>query len=658
MRDRLTRWIARRILLPVSASSEELESEIRRLRAENATLREREAQHRSAIAAMSEGVVVQDGAAAIVEGNEAAERILGLTLDQMSGRSSLDPRWRAVHEDGSPFPGDTHPAIVTLRTGEACRNVVMGVHKPDGTLTWIAINTEPIPGVGPGAPRVVCTFNDITDYKKALADQHASEERLNFALSAANMGAWQWDVGAASLAWSDTVEDVFGIPRGSFDGRFDSYMALIHPDDRAQVSAAIEAALAAPGRDTFYVRHRIVVGREERWLDGHGRVFRDAEGRAVRMAGVAVDVTEARRLELQVRQTQRLEAVGRLAGGIAHDFNNVLTVILSVVDLALRSHRAPDGDLEMIRDAANRAARLTGQLLSFARRRSLGPSTFDVGELVQTLRRLLGHLVGERIELVVDVRPGGWRVHADEGQLEQVLMNLVANASDAIEGTGRIEISVGPPRAGGDEVAFAVSDTGVGMSPEVVEHVFEPFFSTKPGGTGLGLATAYGIVKQHQGRIEIDSAPGNGTRVEVRLPRARAATKAADAGTRAPVARGSETLLVVEDDALVRRVAERALTAQGYRVLTARDGVEALEVAHAHLAELGLVLTDAAMPRMGGAELAGRVRALRADLPVLIVSGYDPEAKTDLPWLDKPYTPEELTGRVRELLDRAKGHTA
>ena len=639
-------------------AAEDPAAELARLRAEVERLRESEQRHRSIVAVMSEGVVVHAPGGEIAQCNAAAEQILGLTADQIAGRTSLDPRWRAVREDGSPFPGDTHPAMVTLRTGQPCRQVVMGVHKPEGGLSWIEINSDLIPGTDGGDPRVVATFNDITRYRQALDELRRVEDRLVLALRAARMGAWQYELESQRVIWSDTVEDVFGVPRGSFDGGFDTYLGLIHPADRERVQAAIAAVLADPAGDEFYVRHRIQTDLGERWIDGHARVFRDAQGRPHRMAGVAVDVTEAHRLEVELRQAQRLEAIGRLAGGIAHDFNNVLTAITSAAELAARPGRDPRGDLAIIRDAADRAARLTRQLLAFARRQVVGMTAVDLGLLVTELRPLLGHLLGERIELVVEVAPGAWIVRADQGQLEQVVVNLVANARDAIAETGHVRITVGAPAGGGGAAggaALVVEDDGAGMPAEVLEHVFEPFFTTKDGGAGLGLPSCYGIVEQHGGYIDIASTEGRGTRIEVRLPASPAPVSPVVTPAATPAARGGETLLFVEDDELIRSLTQRLLADEGYRVLVARDGVEALELADLHLDEIAMVLTDAVMPRLGGIALARRLRERRPDLPVLLMSGYAPDAQvtaSDLPRLDKPYAPEVLLREIRDRLDR------
>jgi PAS domain S-box-containing protein len=637
-----------------------VERELARLRRELVALQATEARYRSMIAAMTEGVVVQNAAGVIIECNAAAEQILGLTRDQMSGLTSLDPRWRAIHEDGSPFPGETHPAMVTLRTGQPCRDVIMGVHKPDGQLTWVAVNTQPIDSSEPHEPRVVCTFSEITAHKQAVADLVASESRLQLAMNAARLGTWQWEIGEERIVWSDNLPDLFGIPRGSFHGSFDEYMGLIHPDDRAQVRQEIENAVATrTEHDAFHVYHRVAGSRPERWIEGHGRIFRDAQGRPVRMAGVALDVTDVHRLQQQVQQSQRLEAIGRLAGGIAHDFNNVLTVILSSAELGAKRGGEATAELEMIRDAAGRAAQLTGQLLQFARRRAIGTAEVDLGALVEGLRPLLVHLLGERIGLEITIAPGRWLVSADAGQLEQVLINLVANARDAIRDTGNVRVVL-EAAPDGDEVMLCVEDDGAGMATEVRERVFEPFFTTKKSGTGLGLATSYGTIVLHGGRIEVASTLDAGSRFEVYLPRLREdrapqSELVRESSTR--VAAGHEMVLLVEDDAMIRRVAEQILADRGYRVLVAGDGVDALELAEQHAGEVSVVVTDAVMPRMGGGELARRLHARWPDLPILMVSGYDPEDRTDaahLPRLDKPYTPSELLSRIGELLSASR----
>jgi signal transduction histidine kinase len=391
--------------------------------------------------------------------------------------------------------------------------------------------------------------------------------------------------------------------------------------------------------------------------------------------GVATEITQRRTLEEQLRQAQKMEAVGRLAGGIAHDFNNLLTAIQGFSALLLRDqtlaapHRA---DVQEIADAAARAAALTQQLLAFSRKQVLQPAVLDPNEVVAGMSEMLRRLIGEHIELVTDLGPATGHVLADRSQLEQVIVNLVVNARDAMARGGRLtvetravalDVEYARRHMGvvpGPHVLLAVSDTGEGMDAETRTHLFEPFFTTKGvgRGSGLGLATVYGIVQQSGGRIEVYSEPGTGTTFKIYLPRVAAPAHAAQpSGTGAPRG-GTETLLVVEDEAAVRRLARQALERLGYRVLEAGDGRQALDVAAAHAGAIDLLVTDVVMPGMGGRELAEHLTGLRPGLRVLYTSGYTESAIVQNGTLDptvayvpKPYTPDQLARKVREVLD-------
>jgi CheY-like chemotaxis protein len=391
-----------------------------------------------------------------------------------------------------------------------------------------------------------------------------------------------------------------------------------------------------------------------------------------------------------------MEALGRFAGGIAHDFNNLLTGILGAADLAL--YDLADGaaareDLEVIRDSARRAAALTGQILAFSRGGVVQPAVLGVAEVVGGLAPMLARLLGEPVRLVVEAPPpppGGGHVTADRGQLEQVLMNLVLNARDAMPDGGTLAVRVEdvdlarasaehPGVAPGAWVRLAVSDTGVGMDEATQARVFEPFFTTKARGkgTGLGLATVYGIVTQAGGVVRAASAPGAGSTFTLYLPRADVAARAAQAARRltpphlaavadaptgvAPAGgapAGGETVLLVEDEHAVRAIARAALTRRGYRVLAAGDAAEALALADAAAEPIHLLLTDVVMPGMGGRELAERMVAERPGLRVLFMSGYTEDevlhrgvSADAMAFLPKPFTPEALAARVREVLD-------
>jgi PAS domain S-box-containing protein len=421
----------------------------------------------------------------------------------------------------------------------------------------------------------------------------------------------------------------------------------------------------------------------ERDRHGQMRVFRNnavgflEEGRLVRVWGTQRDVTEQRVLEEQLRQAQKLEAVGRLAGGIAHDFNNILTAILGTSDLML-GDLPPDhpvrADALEVRKAALRAAELTRQLLAYSRRQVLAPDRIDLNAVVSGVEPMLRRLIGADVELATALAPGLPAVRADAGQIEQVILNLVVNARDAMPQGGRLSIETAlaeVPAASaahpaslrpGGYVQLAVADTGVGMGPEIRAHLFEPFFTTKDvgKGTGLGLATVYGIVDQSGGAITVDSAPGRGTTMRILLPPAPSGEPSPDPPRPAgavPAGPPGQTVLLVEDEDRVRALASRALENAGYRVMAAGSGADALAVAAGLPEPPGLLLTDLVMPGLGGREVARRLTERWPHIPVLYMSGYadDVTRRQDLdrPLLQKPFDIDTLLRHVRLAVDAA-----
>jgi signal transduction histidine kinase len=382
-----------------------------------------------------------------------------------------------------------------------------------------------------------------------------------------------------------------------------------------------------------------------------------------------------RRSEEQLRHSQKMEAVGQLAGGIAHDFNNLLTGILSYSDLVLQELRPDDpirGDIEQIRHAGQRAAGLTRQLLAFGRRQVLQPRVLSLNACVGEVDAMLRRLVGADVTFESELDPGLWHVRADPGQLEQVLVNLVINARDAMPDGGRVTVTTanllltatddarGNGVRPGAYVTLAVSDTGVGMDVPTQARIFDPFFTTKEAGkgTGLGLSTVYGIVEQSGGHIAVESAPGQGATFTIFLPRHMGAAAVAAPTDRRSFPGGTETLLLVEDEAAVRSSARRLLERHGYTVIEARHGVDALRIIEAGDRPVDLVITDLVMPEMGGRELVERLRTRHPGVKVLFMSGYSERAVTAdgvMPpgtgFVEKPFTIEQLTRRTRELLD-------
>jgi two-component system, cell cycle sensor histidine kinase and response regulator CckA len=409
------------------------------------------------------------------------------------------------------------------------------------------------------------------------------------------------------------------------------------------------------------------------------RELADAEQRRQR----AQAEESLRQTEQQLRQSQKMEAVGRLAGGIAHDFNNLLTAILGYSELVL--HEMPSdavcrADIEEIRKAGNRAAALTRQLLAFSRQQVLEPRVADFNEIVANVEKLLHRMIGADVELVTKLDPAIGHVRVDAGQMEQVLINLAVNARDAMPEGGRLclrtsdQVFMQPCRVysvtmeRGRYLVATVSDTGMGMTPDIMKQIFDPFFTTKGvgDGTGLGLSTVYGIIKQSSGYIFVNSEPGRGTAFEIYLPCVDAPIDALKPGPSAVRSvKGSETILLVDDDAGVRHLVGRALKDNGYHVLAVPDGMEAMVVANGHAGVFHLLIADLVLPLMGGAELAAQLTAARPELPVLYISGYTDrsESKVDAShagraYLQKPFTPSVLVRKVRELLDATTIPTA
>ena len=409
---------------------------------------------------------------------------------------------------------------------------------------------------------------------------------------------------------------------------------------------------------------------QRHWLASFYPV-RTASGETLGVGALMLEVSERKQLEEQFRQAQKMEAVGRLAGGIAHDFNNLLTVMTSCSELLL-GDLAPDdrrrGDVEEIRRAAQRAAALTRQLLAFSRKQILQPTLLDLNSVVSEMERMLRRVLGEDVVLETRLDPDLEFVRADQGQIEQVLMNLAVNARDAMPRGGRIILETrntnGEPTLecpdGGCGVVLEVRDEGHGIEPDAMPHIFEPFYTTKElgKGTGLGLSTVYGIVKQSGGNVEVHSTPGVGSTFRIVLPPYRDGVPARRASPQRGVAvRASATILLVEDEDAVRSLATRILTRDGYRVLGASRGDEAIALFARHEREISLLVSDLVLPGVGGIEIAQRLREMRPSLKVLLMSGYTDRdvgalagASVNVAFMQKPFTPDTLTRHVSDLL--------
>ncbi|MEO7457630.1 MAG: PAS domain S-box protein [Gemmatimonadaceae bacterium] len=522
--------------------------------------------------------------------------------------------------------------------------------------------------------------------ERALQErEHAlreNEERTTFALTAARMGIWEVEFPSGRMSWSDSMAPLFGLTPAEAPRRTEGFFRLIHPNDRRVAEESVERAIA--GEREYAVEFRAVwPNGSAHWLQVRARAVYDADGKPSRLLGVAMDIDERKVLEEQLRQSQKLEAVGQLAGGVAHDFNNVLTVILGFSELRLMELDVEDparADLLEIKKAGTRAAGLTRQLLAFSRKQILQPAILDVNDLIVGIEPMLRLLIIENVELTLALDAREALITIDPTQVEQILVNLAVNASDAMANGGKMTIATSNvtldedypqqqlPITPGEYVMLTVTDTGAGMSSDVSGRIFEPFFTTKEvgKGTGLGLATVYGIVKQSGGDISLRTSPGHGTTFSILLPLTPASAVVTLPREHAPprhrreiIASPTETILLVEDDAGVGRLARVTLERLGYHVLQAENPKVAAQLAAEFTGPIHLLLSDVIMPESDGPPLLERLLELRPSIRALYMSGYADEAIRRVisiegtPFLQKPFSPDTLADKVRRVLDDA-----
>jgi two-component system cell cycle sensor histidine kinase/response regulator CckA len=544
------------------------------------------------------------------------------------------------------------------------------LRRPDGSRIPVEFHVGRMPDGG-----TVCVCRDLSQHQQAEKARADAETKYRMLVEHVNAITYIAEIGMNGKWYyiSPQVENILGYTPEEWLALSPNWDQHIHPDDLPVVIAAEEQSQNGfPFQAEFRVRRKD--GREV-WLSDTAVTVQGSDSHPV-MEGIMVDITERKALETQLQQSRKMEAVGRLAGGIAHDFNNLLTIISGYTELALSRPSLPNeahADIERIENAAGRAAALVRQLLAFSRKQVLQPKILDLNKIVLNLDSLLRRLMDERIEMVTRVKDDLGKVKADPAQVEQVIMNLVVNARDAMPEGGRLmvetcnadldalyavdHVTVKPGRY----VMLAVSDTGVGMDRQTIAHIFEPFFTTKESGrgTGLGLSTVYGIVKQSGGYIWVYSEPGKGSTFKVYLPRVDEVPEAAAAQASPRSQRGTETILVVEDEEAVRELIQTVLTEKGYDVIPSLDPQHAEQIAARFAGEIHLLLTDVVMPGTSGRELAARISARRRDIRVLFMSGYTDNVITSggmleegLAFLQKPFSPAALVQKVREVLSQ------
>jgi PAS domain S-box-containing protein len=537
-----------------------------------------------------------------------------------------------------------------------------------GTLLW-------------SLPRAI-SFHGRESLKTAENELRQSKERFERALRGSSNGLWEWNIEAGEVWYAPRFRELLGYSDDEFPNELASWESRLHPDDKTETLLALENHLKKD--EVFDVEYRLLTkAGDYRWFHARGVAIRNPNGQPYLMAGSIQDI-DARKLaqdalrerDEQLRHAQKLEAVGTLAGGIAHEFNNLIQAIQGYTIYATEGLDPAEQryeDLNQVLIASKRAASLTKQLLGFSRRQVLKLEPVHLNSLMEDLVKLIRPLIGENITIELDLDPKANTIQADAGHIQQLIMNLCINARDAMSSGGKLRIQSHPQEitsanskqfanlAAGRYVAILVSDNGCGIPRELRDHVFEPFFTTKGvgKGTGLGLAMAYGIVQQHHGLIQLESELNEGTKFTIYLPAIDGmAGESPNEPTKSECG-GSETILVAEDDSLVRTLAVRTLRQAGYQTLIATDGTEAADLFDANSERISLVMLDVMMPNLNGHDALKRIRAIRPDVPALMCTGYDPEtmnldadADIDIPLLQKPFEPDVLLEAVRDVLDR------
>jgi two-component system, cell cycle sensor histidine kinase and response regulator CckA len=619
-----------------------------------------------------EGICQSDLQGRILDVNKAMAEICGYTSPSEFCASVLD-----LASDLYVEPGRSADFVRILKERGKARAFESRIRRKDGVTIWISENARAVCGVDGEPCHYESMVSDISERKATEKERRSSEERFRemaeriddvFYIASLDTGNWSYVSPAFERIWGHPLAELYARPA--------LWAEAIMADDQARVLAA--RGQLSQGKE-FRIEYRVLrPDGEQRWIDERSYPIREAAGEIKRSVGVAMDITQRRQLEEQLLQAQKMEAVGQLAGGLAHDFNNVLTVVIGYARLLLDYGSLPPDAIEpvtQIYSAGTRAANLTRQLLIFSRKQPVIRRAVDLNQIAGEIVDMLRRLIGAHIKLELELAPNACTIDADSGMIEQVLMNLAVNARDAMSGGGTLVISTrattigeteirnNPQERPGDFICLTVRDTGCGISAENLNRVFEPFFTTKAAGhgTGLGLAMAFGTVKQHGGWIEVESTVGVGTSFRIFLPAApvpilvtpNRLAKVASAG------RGSETVLLVEDEGAVREFAVSVLRNLGYRVLQACSGVDALEVWKWHGPRISLLFTDLVMPDgMSGVELATRLRREKPVLKIVLTSGYTNEATTGgLPtppgthFIHKPYKPQALAQAVRDALD-------
>jgi len=662
-----------------------------------AELNDNEERYRAVVQQTSEGMILAEvNGLRVIECNQAFASMLGYSVSEVLGLTAYD----FVEDDRESID----QRVLSLRRGELTPVAERHFSCKDGSILEVEVNNSII---SYGGQDVLCTVvRDIRERKRAekaiqLANSvleakvkertsELEQQRVflrqvidlnpNFVFAKDKDGKFTLVNQALAEAYGTSVEHLLGKTDADFNPNAEEIQRF-RRDDLEVIEQRVEKFIPEELMTDASGSHR--------WLQTVKRPIVSGDGNVSQMLGVATDITARKRAEKalhdseeMLRQAQKMESVGTLAGGIAHDFNNLMTVVTGYSELVLRRMNGDEPlrtRIQEIKSAGDRAASLTRQLLAFSRKQMLKPIVLDLNAVVTGMGKMLPRVIGEDVELRFDLAASVGKVTADPGQMEQVLMNLVVNSRDAMPAGGcvtvkteNVEFNGGSDKhramiAQGRYVALSVTDNGIGMNAETQSHIFEPFFTTKEvgKGTGLGLATVYGIVKQSGGTIWVYSEPGKGTSIKIYLPRIDDVSEPEHHPAPMDTGYGNETILLVEDEPMVRALGKEFLEEYGYRVLTAGNGREGLQMCQDFAERIDLIITDVVMPQMSGRELAEKARELRPDARVLFMSGFTDDAVVrhgivadDVCFIQKPFSPEALARKAREVLEGANGQSS
>ncbi len=604
--------------------------------------------------------------------NAAGVRMVG--LPDMAAACQVQVQDYFFPEDQRFMMEEFFPRVLRESHGEV---EIRLRHFQTGEAIWMNYYLFSVRDTSGGIVGWATVSRDITERKRVEDKFREITKRLHHATTSTKAGVWDWNLQTNEMIWDDRMLELYGRTREDFPGGIEAWEQGLHPDDAAKAKGECEAALRGE-RDfdtEFRVRHPdgTVIH-----IKANGLVLRDDQGKPLRMIGLNTNITEHKKLEAQLRQSQKQEAIGQLAGGVAHDFNNILAAMMMNIGSMEQNPNLDAETQESLKELlaeAERAASLIRQLLLFSRKSVMEKKVLDLNEVVANLLKMLGRLIGEHVSLRFERANGLPWVEADQGMIEQVLMNLAVNARDAMPNGGRLAISLKIVPIGaegikgqadvlpGTFICLAVQDTGCGMDQATQNQIFEPFFTTKEvgKGTGLGLATVYGIAALHKGWVEVESEVGQGTTFRVYLPQRMQGIAEPDQTVKRELFRGQETILLVEDNDAVRRMSVRGLKGLGYQVLEAHNGLAGLKLWQEHPGQINLLLTDMVMPEgLTGLALAEQLKAEKPNLKVIICSGYNEDMSGQttaelkgIQYLQKPYSVALLSKKVRECLDGA-----